>query len=147
MQYTALTRGWQARRSQGCWMTQPIDERYLVETLLRLMAVPTEVPMGSRTLLEPDDPKLVHYVQRVLRPELYALGLHDLVEPGRNNLLARVGRNQSGRSLLLLVYTVTQHHNLMADPYPGRIANGREYGFDEPCVFGQGVSQNKLHQA
>jgi acetylornithine deacetylase/succinyl-diaminopimelate desuccinylase-like protein len=35
----------------------------------------------------------------------------------------------------------------MENPYPGRIGNGRAYGFDEPCVFGQGVSQNKLHQA
>jgi acetylornithine deacetylase/succinyl-diaminopimelate desuccinylase-like protein len=34
----------------------------------------------------------------------------------------------------------------MENPYPGWIGNGREYGFDEPCAFGQGVSQNKLHQ-
>lgn len=124
-----------------------IDEGYLTETLLKLMAVPTDVPLGPATLMEPDDPKLVHYVQRVVRPELYALGVHDLVDAGRNNLVARVGRGTSGRSLLLLVYTVTQHHNQMADPYPGWIGNGREYGHDEPCAFGQGVSQNKLHQA
>jgi acetylornithine deacetylase/succinyl-diaminopimelate desuccinylase-like protein len=124
-----------------------IDERYLTETLLKLMAVPTDVPLGPATLMEPDDPKLVHYVQRVVRPELYALGVHDLLDVGRNNLLARLGRGTSGRSLLLLVYTVTQHHNLMADPYPGWIGNGRAYGHDEPCAFGQGVSQNKLHQA
>jgi acetylornithine deacetylase/succinyl-diaminopimelate desuccinylase-like protein len=125
----------------------PIDERYLAETLLKLMAVPTDVPLGPATLMEPDDPKLVHYVQSVVRPELYALGVHDLIDVGRNNLLARIGRGTSGRSLLLLVYTVTQHHNLMADPYPGWIGNGRAYGYDEPCAFGQGVSQNKLHQA
>jgi acetylornithine deacetylase/succinyl-diaminopimelate desuccinylase-like protein len=97
--------------------------------------------------MQPDDPKLVHYVQQVVRPALYALGAHDLIDAGRNNLVARIGRGASGRSLLLLVYTVTQHHNLMADPYPGWIGNGREYGYDEPCAFGQGVSQNKLHQA
>jgi acetylornithine deacetylase/succinyl-diaminopimelate desuccinylase-like protein len=124
-----------------------IDDRYLSETLLKLMAVPTDVPLGTDTLMEPDDPKLVRYVQQVLRPELYALGVHDLIDAGRNNLVARVGRGVSNRSLLLLVYTVTQHHNLMADPYPGWIGNGREYGHDEPCAFGQGVSQNKLHQA
>jgi acetylornithine deacetylase/succinyl-diaminopimelate desuccinylase-like protein len=124
-----------------------IDEGYLTETLLELMAVPTDVPLGTATLMEPDDPKLVHYVQNVVRPKLYAVGAHDLIDAGRNNLVARVGRGTSGRSLLLLVYTVTQHHNLMADPYPGWIGNGREYGHDEPCAFGQGVSQNKLHQA
>ena len=40
-----------------------IDERYLTDTLLKLMAVPTDVPLGTATLMEPDDPKLVHYVQ------------------------------------------------------------------------------------
>lgn len=124
-----------------------IDERYLTETLLKLMAVPTDVPLGPDTLMDPDDPKLVRYVQGMLRPALYAVGAHDLIDAGRNNLVARIGRGTDGSSLLLLVYTVTQHHNLMADPYPGWIGNGREYGYDEPCAFGQGVSQNKLHQA
>ena len=108
-----------------------IDEHYLTETLLKLMAVPTDVPLGPATLMEPDDPKLVRYVQGVLRPELYTVGAHDLLDVGRNNLVARSGRGTSGRSLLLLVYTVTQHHNQMADPYPGWIGNGREYGYDE----------------
>ena len=35
----------------------------------------------------------------------------------------------------------------MDEPFSGRVANAREYGMDEPCVFGQGVSQNKAHQA
>ncbi|MCC7369495.1 MAG: M20/M25/M40 family metallo-hydrolase [Chloroflexi bacterium] len=125
----------------------PIDRAYLTSLLPRLMAVPTDVPLGLATLMEPDDPKLVHYVQEVVRPELYALGAHDLIDAGRNNLVARVGQGTSGRSLLLLTYTVTQHHNLMADPFPGKIANGAAYGFDEPCAFGQGVSQNKAHLA
>jgi acetylornithine deacetylase/succinyl-diaminopimelate desuccinylase-like protein len=124
-----------------------LDAAYLTATLLDLMAVPTDVPLGPVTLMEPDDPKLVRYVQRVLRPKLHALGVHDLVDAGRNNVVARIGRGASGRSLLLLTYTVTQHHNLMRDPYPGWIGNGREYGHDEPCAFGQGVSQNKLHHA
>ncbi|MCC6177328.1 MAG: M20/M25/M40 family metallo-hydrolase [Chloroflexi bacterium] len=125
----------------------PIDEEYLVHTLLDLMAIRTDVPLGTGTLMEPDDPKLVHYVQDVVRPELYELGVRDLVDVGRNNLLVRVGRNESGRSLLLQVYTVTQHHNLMEHPFPGWIANGAAHGIDEPCVFGQGVSQNKAHLA
>jgi acetylornithine deacetylase/succinyl-diaminopimelate desuccinylase-like protein len=124
-----------------------LDETYLFETLLRLMAVRTDVSLGRDTLMEPDDPKLVHYVQEVVRPELARLGVHDLLDVGRNNLVARLGRGEDERSLLVLVYTVTQHHNLMDDPYPGKIANGRAWGFDEPCAFGQGVSQNKLHMA
>jgi acetylornithine deacetylase/succinyl-diaminopimelate desuccinylase-like protein len=128
-------------------LEERLDQEYLVDTLSRLMAVPTEVPLGTNTLMEPDDPKLVHYVQEVVRPELRHLGAYDLIDAGRNNLVARIGEGTSGRSLLLLTYTVTQHHNLMDEPFPGKIANGREWGYDEPCAVGQGVSQNKAHQA
>lgn len=124
-----------------------IDRGYLVETLARLATIPTDVPLGYATLMEPDDPKLVHYVQRVIRPELVRLGVHDLLDAPRNNLIARLGSGESGRSLLILNYTPTQHNNLMADPFSGKVGSAREYGVDEPAVFGQGVSQCKGHQA
>jgi acetylornithine deacetylase/succinyl-diaminopimelate desuccinylase-like protein len=124
-----------------------LDRRYLVETLSALARVPTDVPLGYETLMEPDDPKLVHYVQHVVRPELVRLGYHDLLDAGRNNLVVRAGSGESERTLLLLNYTPAQHHNLMDEPFSGRVANARAYGYDEPAVFGQGVSQNKAHQA
>ena len=124
-----------------------LDRRYLVTTLSALAQVPTDVPLGFDTLMEPDDPKLVHYVQDVIRPELARLGVYDLIDAPGNQLVARMGRGTSGRSLLILNYTPTQHHNLMEHPFSGRIANARAYGFPEPAVFGQGVSQNKAHQA
>src|SRR5690349_7319097 len=46
-------------------LAQQLDVAYLVETLCRLARVPTDVPLGFQTLMEPDDPKLVHYVQEV----------------------------------------------------------------------------------
>ena len=97
--------------------------------------------------MEPDDPKLVHYVQEVLRPELVRLGYYDLLDVPRNNLVVQVGAGESGRSLLIQNYTPAQHHNLMDDPFSGKIANARDFGRDEPAVFGRGVSQNKAHQA
>ena len=124
-----------------------IDRAYLVETLSRLARVPTDVPLGFDTLMEPDDPKLVHYVQHVMRPELVRLGCYDLIDAPRNNLVVRLGSGESERSLLIQNYTPAQHHNLMADPFSGKVANARAYGRDEPAVFGQGVSQNKAHQA
>jgi acetylornithine deacetylase/succinyl-diaminopimelate desuccinylase-like protein len=124
-----------------------LDRRYLVTTLSALAQVPTDVPLGFDTLMEPDDPKLVHYVQNVVRPELTRLGLYDLIDVPRNQLVARMGRGTSGRSLLILNYTPTQHHNLMESPFSGRVANAAAYGCPEPAVFGQGVSQNKAHQA
>jgi acetylornithine deacetylase/succinyl-diaminopimelate desuccinylase-like protein len=124
-----------------------IDRAYLVETLSRLAQAPTDVPLGYETLMEPDDPKLVHYVQRVMRPELVQLDCYDLIDAPGNNLAVRLGSGETDRSLLIQNYTVAQHHNLMTEPFSGKIANARAYGHDEPAVFGQGVSQTKAHQA
>ncbi len=124
-----------------------LDTAYLVETLCHLAQTPTDVPLGFQTLMEPDDPKLVHYVQQVVRPELVRLGVYDLLDAPRNNLVARLGRGVSGQSLLIQNYTPAQHHNLMEDPFSGQVGNAAQYGHDEPAVFGQGVSQCKAHQA
>lgn len=129
------------------FIEQHLDRAYLVETLSRLARVPTDVPLGWETLMEPDDPKLVHYVQEVMRPELVRLGFYDLLEAPRNNLVARLGTGESGRSLLIQNYTPAQHHNLMEDPFSGKVGNAAAYGCAEPVVFGMGVSQNKAHQA
>src|SRR5215208_2791040 len=140
----------QASNSSGsieAVVEQHLDRAYLVETLSRLARVPTDVPLGFQTLMEPDDPKLVHYVQEVLRPELVRLGCYDLIDAPRNNLVVRLGSGESERSLLIQNYTPAQHHNLMADPFSDKVANARAYGRDQPAVFGQGVSQNKAHQA
>lgn len=96
--------------------------------------------------MEPDDPKLVHYVQEVMRPELRAIGAPEPIAAG-NNLVAAYGPAGSGRSILIQSYCVSQHHNLMEDPFSGKVASAAAYGFDEPAVFGMGVSQNKAHQA
>lgn len=124
-----------------------INQQYLADILVRLAEVPTEVPLGPDTLIEPDDPKLVHYVQQVLRPELQSLGVQNIADVPRNQLVVTYGSGVSDASLLVMVYTPTQHHNLMNDPFSGKVANATEWGFDEPCVFGQGVGQNKSHQA
>ena len=124
-----------------------IDRAYLVETLSKLAKVPTDVPLGYETFMEPDDPKLVHYVQDVIRPELVQLGFYDLIEAPANNLVVRIGSSRPTRSLIIMNYTPAQHHNLMSDPFSGKVGSARDYGFDEPAVFGQGVSQNKAHQA
>lgn len=124
-----------------------LDAYYLVDRLSALAKVPTDVPLGFHTLMEPDEPKLVHYVQDVLRPELTSLGCWDLVDAPGNNLVVRLGRGTTGRSLLLQSYTVAQHHNEMDGPFSGKVADATPYGCPEPAVFGQGVSQGKAHQA
>jgi acetylornithine deacetylase/succinyl-diaminopimelate desuccinylase-like protein len=124
-----------------------LDTKYLIDTLVELARVPTEVPLGPDVFMAPDDPKLVHYVQRVLRPKLTAIGAYDLIEVPENQLVTRYGMGTSDAALLLMVYTPIQHHNLMPEPFSGKVARGTAWGFDEPCVFAQGVTQNKAHHA
>jgi acetylornithine deacetylase/succinyl-diaminopimelate desuccinylase-like protein len=46
-----------------------------------------------------------------------------------------------------LNYTPAQHNNLMEEPFSGKVASAAAFGVDELAVFGQGVSQTKVHQA
>ena len=107
-----------------------VDEGYLIDSLIELAKVPTEVPLGSETFMEPDDPKLVHYVQNVLRPKLEALGIANIVDVQDNQLLVRYGDGTSEASLLVMVYTPAQHNNLMEEPFSGKIARAKEWGYD-----------------
>jgi acetylornithine deacetylase/succinyl-diaminopimelate desuccinylase-like protein len=128
-------------------MVEQLDLRYLIDTLVDIAQVPTDIPLGPNVFMAPDDPKLVHYVQHILRPKLTALGAYDLMEVPENQLVARYGLGASDTTLLLMVYTPIQHHNLMHNPFSARIARGTAWGFDEPCVFAQGVTQTKSHHA
>ena len=121
-------------------MTEGLDREFLLRTLLELARVPTHVELGFDTLVEPDDPKLVHYVQEEMRPRLRNVGVDEPLDAGRNNLVVRLGSGESGRSLILQTYAVTQHHNLMERPFEAAVTR-------DGAVRAQGVSQSKAHQA
>jgi acetylornithine deacetylase/succinyl-diaminopimelate desuccinylase-like protein len=110
----------------------------------RFARVPTDVPLGFQTLIEPDDPKLVRYVQEVVKPQLDAR--FEVIDAGRNNVVLRLGSGSRPR-LLIQNYTPAQHHNLMDDPLSGDIVPGTQFGVGGDVVIGQGVGQAKCHQA
>ncbi|MFI0405703.1 M20/M25/M40 family metallo-hydrolase [Actinomadura sp. 3N508] len=121
-------------------------DRYVLDVLRRLCRIPSAVPLGPDTLIEPDDPIIVGYLAKGPRKELDDLGVTGLVELPMNQLAVRFGDGQ-GPCLAVMAYTPTQHNNLMADPWSGDVRIPYELGVDEPCAFGQGISQNKAHQA
>ena len=124
-----------------------IDKRYLVNTLVNLLKVNCSVALGPQTLMDPDDPKLVHYVQHVIRPELQRIGVHDIMDMPKNQIVVKLGSGEKDASLLIMAYTPVQHHNWMKEPFSGKILIPIEYGILEPCAFGQGASKNKAHFA
>jgi acetylornithine deacetylase/succinyl-diaminopimelate desuccinylase-like protein len=119
-----------------------IDRRYMVDTLVKLLKEDCSVSLGPETLMEPDHPKLVHYVQHVIRPELQDIGVYDIFDMPKNQLAVRMGAGKRNVGLLIMAYTPVQHFNWMDDPFSGKIAIPEEYGIDEPCAFGQGASQS-----
>jgi len=127
-------------------LIQLIDEHldldFLESKLVQLVQTPSDVPTGE-IAIEPGDPKIGHYVGEVVRPILEQLQLEELGVDDLNNLTGSIGAGSSDSSLLLVGYSVSQHANQMEHPYSGRIASGKEFGPDEPCVFGKGASQNK----
>lgn len=123
-----------------------VDPAFLTKSLVELAQIPAAAPLGQHTLIDPDDPILVSYVQQHLRPRFLEAGAYHLLDLPRNQFAVRFG-NGEGPCLALMAYTPVQHHNLMADPLSGRIRVPTELGIDEPCLFGQGVTQNKAHQA
>ena len=82
-----------------------LDKKYLVETLVKLLKVDCTVPLGTETLMEPDDPKLVHYVQDVIRPELRKIGVHNIIDMPKNQIAIKMGSGNVEKSLLIMAYT------------------------------------------
>jgi len=124
-----------------------IDRDYLVTTLVQLLQVDCSVSLGPQTLMEPDDPKLVHYVQHFIRPELQRIGIYYILDLPKNQIAVKLGSGENDTCLVIMAYTPVQHFNWMEDPFSGKITIPVEYGITEPCAFGQGASQNKAHFA
>ncbi len=55
--------------------------------------------------MEPDDPKLVHYVQHVIRPELQRIGVYNILDLPKNQIAVKYGSGEKDASLLIMAYT------------------------------------------
>ena len=69
-----------------------IDDPYMVDLLLKLLKVDCTVELGPETLMEPDHPKLVNYVQNVIRPELEKIGALHIIDLPKNQLGVKIGK-------------------------------------------------------
>lgn len=121
--------------------------RQLLEDLQALARVPSAVPLGAETLIDAEDPVLQAYHQ-ALRPRFAALVERTpgsrMVDLPFGQFAVQLKASAPGPALLLMAYTPTQHHNEMADPWSGELRDSPE---GKPAIFGQGVTQNKAHQA
>lgn len=114
-----------------------LDPDELVQLASTFATTPTGVPLGFDTYVDPTNPQIVRYIGDVIAPELEGLGL-ETIDCRPYGIVARVGGGGSP-ALLVQSYAISQHHQLMEDPYSGHVADGR--------VWGRGMSQSKAHQA
>ena len=84
-------------------LVEKLDFRYLLETLEELAKVPAAVPMGTEVFMEPDNPVLIHYVQNELRPRLLKIGVDNLIEVPKNQIVAKYGQGTSENVFLVQV--------------------------------------------
>ena len=59
------------------------------------------------------------------------------------NLCATLGRDASGRSLMLVTNAMTQPAATMPNPYGGEVRDGAPYGLPGEVVLGKGLSEQK----
>ncbi len=114
-----------------------LDVDEMVELASSFIRVPTGVALGFETYRDPTDPMFRHYLEDAVLPELAIVDGIELIDCRPFGFVARLG---TGTPVILLQsYTVSQHHQLMDNPYEPRVADGR--------IWGRGVSQSKGHQA
>ena len=112
------------------------DAEELVELAAAFIQVPTGIPLGFDTYVDPTDPMFEHYLERVI-PQLANNPTVDIIDCRPFGVVARLGSGSP--AVLIQSYSVSQHHQLMDDPYSPKVVDGR--------IWGRGVSQSKGHQA
>ena len=114
-----------------------LDVDELVELAAAFIKVPTGVPLGFDTYRDPTDPMFARYLDDAVLPKLETIDGIEQIDCRPFGLVARLGTGSP--AILVQSYTVSQHHQLMDEPYEPRVADGR--------IWGRGVSQSKGHQA
>jgi acetylornithine deacetylase/succinyl-diaminopimelate desuccinylase-like protein len=70
-------------------------------------------------------------------------GLSEIRRDGMGNLLATIGRADSGRSIMLVTNAMNQPAATMPNPYGGEVRDGAPYGLPGEVVLGKGLSEQK----
>ena len=116
-----------------------IDDRFLVQTLVELAQVPTEVPLGKKHLHGPRRPQAgAVCAARVCVRASSLWGRTTLSTHQATSWWCAWVDGSADPCFLLMVYTPTQHHNLMEDPFSGKIARASEWGLrTNPASLGR----------
>ena len=119
-------------------VTSLITADHAKALMIELVRVPS--PLTERLEAEP---QLRAFIDSAVEPRLRDIGLTDIRRDGMGNLLATLGRGESGRSLMLVTNAMTQPAATMPNPYGGEVRDGAPYGLPGEVVLGKGLSEQK----
>jgi acetylornithine deacetylase/succinyl-diaminopimelate desuccinylase-like protein len=107
-----------------------------------LMVELARVPSPLTDLMEAE-PQLRQFIDTAVEPRLRECGISEIQRDGMGNLLARFGRADSGRSIMLVTNAMNQPAATMPNPYGGEVRDGTPYELPGEVVLGKGLSEQK----
>lgn len=107
------------------------------QTLIEIVRVPS-----PQTELYEAEPLLKEFIAKAVEPRLRGMGFairHDAM----GNLIAEIGADATGRSLMLITNAMNQPQATMVNAYAGDVIDARPHGLPGESVLGKGASEQK----
>jgi len=102
------------------------------------------VPSPQTDLMEAE-PLLREFIIKAVEPRLRAMGLDRIRYDAMGNLIAEMGADTTGRSLMLITNAMNQPQATMRNAYDGDVIDARPHGLPGEAVLGKGASEQKGH--
>lgn len=125
----------------GQKLIDAVISRITADAAKMLMVELARIPSPLTPMMEAE-PKLREFIDTAVEPRLRDSGAK-ICRDRMGNLLATLGTNESGRSLMLVTNAMTQPAATMPNPFGGEVRDGRDYGLPGEVVLGKGVSEQK----
>jgi acetylornithine deacetylase len=116
--------------------------RIAAERVKALLVELARVPSPLTDMLEAE-PKLRAFIDSQVEARLRSMGITNLHRDRMGNLLARYGRRENSRSLMLVTNAMNQPAATMPNPYGGEVREGAPFGISGEVVLGKGLSEQK----
>lgn len=108
------------------------------QTLIDLVRVPS-----PQTDLMEAEPLLLAFIAKAVEPRLRAIGFSNIRRDAMGNLIAEIGEDSTGRSLMLITNAMNQPQATMRNAYAGDVIDARPHGLPGEAVLGKGASEQK----
>lgn len=129
-------------RSAALGLNAHLSEDHCRQVLQELVRVPS-----PQTDLLEAEPLLRRFIDEAVAPRLAAMGIDRIRRDPMGNLIADIGPDQNGRSMMFVSNAMNQPQATMTNAYDGEIRDGADYDLPGKVVLGKGASEQKATMA